>query len=76
MDRQQMTLPIEDFGCAGSGAIIVERALAKVPGVIRVYVNAATEMAYVQYDAQYCDSSMLRAAIAHAGFHAGAPVVP
>lgn len=76
MQRQNVTLPIEDFGCAGSGAIVVERALAKVPGVIRVYVNAATEMAYVQYDTNCCDASALRAAIAHAGFHAGVPIVP
>lgn len=74
MDRQKITLPIEDFGCAGSGAIIVERALAKVPGVLRVYVNAATEMAYVEYDARRCDLSTLLAAIARAGFHAGAPI--
>lgn len=76
MDRQKITLPIEDFGCAGSGAIIVERALAKVPGVLRVYVNAATEMAYAQYDADCCDANALRAAVARAGFHTGAPVVP
>lgn len=76
MDRRRITLPIEDFGCAGSGAIVVERALARVPGVLRVYVNAATEMAYVLFDAERCDATTLRAAVAHAGFHAGAPVVP
>lgn len=75
MDRQTITLPIEDFGCAGSGAVIVERALAKTPGVLRVYVNAATEMAYVQFDADRCDITALRQAVASAGFHAGAPVV-
>lgn len=76
MDRQTITLPIEDFGCAGSGALIVERALAKVPGVVRAYVNAATEMAYVQYDAGRCTEAALLEAVAHAGFHAGAPIVP
>lgn len=75
MTRQKLALPIEDLGCAGSGAIIVERALAKVPGVLRVYVNAATEMAYVQYDADRCNLDSLRAATARAGFHAGAPAV-
>lgn len=74
MHHQHISLSIEDLGCAGSGAIIVERALAKVPGVIRVYVNAATEMAYVQYDSDRCDPAVLRAAIAHAGFHAGASI--
>jgi hypothetical protein len=75
VDRQRITLPIEDFGCAGSGAIVVERALANVPSVLCVYVNAATEMAYIQYDADRCDVPTLRAVIARAGFHAGAPVV-
>jgi hypothetical protein len=74
MDRQTIVLPIEDFGCAGSGAIIVERALATVPAVLRVYVNAATEMAYVEYDADRCDPEALRVAIARVGFHAGAPI--
>ena len=75
MDRQTITLPIEDFGCAGSGAIIVERALAHVPGVLHVYVNAATEMAYVQFDADRCTVEALREAVARAGFHAGTQVV-
>jgi len=75
MNLQKIALPIEDFGCAGSGAIIVERALTKVSGVLRVFVNAATEVAYVQYDADRCDISVLRAAIARAGFHAGVPLV-
>ena len=75
MDRQKIALPIEDFGCAGSGAIVVERALAKVPGVLHVYANAATEMAYIQYDADRCTLSGLRDAVARAGFHAGDPVV-
>lgn len=76
MERRQITLPIEDFGCAGGGALIVERALARVLGVLHVYVNAATEMAYVQYDTERCDVAALCAAVAHAGFHTGAPVVP
>jgi hypothetical protein len=75
MDRQRITIPIEDFGCAGSGAIVVERALANVPGVLRVYVNAATEMAYIQYDADCCTVLGLKDAVARAGFHAGRPVV-
>jgi copper chaperone CopZ len=74
MPRQHVTLPIEDFGCSGSGAIVVERALTKVPGVLRVYVNAATEMAYVEYDTDRCGPEALRTAIARVGFHAGVPI--
>lgn len=71
---QRVTLPIVGFGCLGSGALIVERALLHVPGVIYAYVNAATEMAYVEYDAQRCTVATLREAVAHAGFQAGREV--
>ncbi len=76
MTVRSITVPIEDFGCAGSGALIVERALVKVPGVLRVYVNAATEMAYVQYDADQCTVDALEKAVIRAGFHPGVPIVP
>lgn len=74
MATQRATLPIVDFGCAGSGALIVERALAHVPGVARVYVNAATEMAYIEYEPARTSVQQLIAAIEHAGFHAGQPI--
>jgi len=64
MNRQTVTLPFEDLGCTGSNASIVETALSKLPGVLRVYVNTATEMAYVQYDAERCSVAILRKAIA------------
>lgn len=76
MTVRSITVPIDDFGCAGSGALIVERALVKVPGVLRVYVNAATEMAYVQYDADRCTVGALETAVVRAGFHPGVPIVP
>ena len=72
MKAQHVTLPIEDLRCGG--ALIVERALARTPGVLRVYVNAATEMAYIQYDADRCTINALREAVARAGFQAGVPV--
>jgi cation transport ATPase len=73
LSTQRVTLPILDFGCAGSGALIVERALVHTPGVTRAYVNPATEMAYVEYDPARTDLSHLLAAIAHTGFRAGRP---
>jgi len=74
MNRQSITMPIEGFGCLGSGALIVERALLHVPGVIRAYVNAATEMAYVEYDADRCNIDTLKGAITQAGFQASESV--
>ena len=45
----RVTLPIAGLTCGGGGALSVERALQALPGVIRAYVNPATEMAYVEY---------------------------
>lgn len=41
MKTQHMTVPIDDLRCGGS--LQVERALARLPGVIYTYVNPATE---------------------------------
>jgi copper chaperone CopZ len=76
MNRTRIMLPIEGLGCLGGGALLVERALAHVPGVLRVYVNPATEMAYVQYETDRCSAKELRAAIRQAGFDTGVPAAP
>lgn len=73
MTRQRATLPIYGLGCGGGGALTVERALAKTPGVVRVYVNPATEMAYVEYDPTLCGVAHLLAAVERAGFRASKP---
>jgi P-type Cu+ transporter len=75
MERRRIMLPIQDFGCAGSGALIVERALVHVQGVVHAYVNPATELAYVQYDDSRCQIGELIAAIEHAGFRVGVPIL-
>lgn len=72
MKTQRITLPIYDLSCGG-GALIVERTLAKVPGVARVYVNPATEMAYVQYDPTVVEAQQLIHAVRQAGFRVGQP---
>ena len=73
MQTTHVTMPIEGLGCWGSGALIVERAVAKAPGVKRVYVNPATEMAYIDYEATATDPQRLAEAVARAGFRAGPP---
>jgi hypothetical protein len=75
VDRQTITLPVEDLSGASGAPIIVEQALANMPGVLRVYMNAATEMAYVQYDAERCTVAALREALVCAGFPCGDPIV-
>lgn len=64
------TLPLTDLGCGGGDALTVERELARVNGVARVYVNPLTEMAYVEYDAALCSHAELTAALRRAG-HGG-----
>ena len=75
MKNQRVTLPINDLSCGGGGVLLVERALARIPGVVYVYVNPATEMAYVEYDPICSDPTCLIKAIEDAGFHAGVPSI-
>lgn len=70
---ERVTLPIFGMTCWGGGTLPLERALMRVHGVRYVYVNAATEMAYVEYDPASCDAGRLEAAIKTAGFQAGVP---
>jgi copper chaperone CopZ len=72
---RRVTLPIYGLACGGGGALSVERALQKTPGVTRVYVNPAMEMAYVEYDACNCSPEFLVAAVGRTGLRAGVPVV-
>ncbi len=74
MQTQRVTLDILGLGCAGGGARVVERALARVVGVRHAYVNPGTEMAYVEYDSVLVQPSQLVSAIEAAGFQAGQPV--
>jgi cation transport ATPase len=64
-------IPIFGLGCGGGGATTIEHELAHTPGVLRAYVNAATETAYVDYDPALTDASRLAGVIEHTGYHAG-----
>jgi Cu+-exporting ATPase len=69
--RQRVTLPIDGLGCGGGGALTVERVIARLPGVSRVYVNAATEMAYVELDPGRCTPDDISRAVERVGFRVG-----
>lgn len=70
MSTRRVTLAIGGLGCGGGGALTVERALERLPGVRRVYVNPATEMAYVEFDPDRVDPTALAAAVGAVGFRA------
>jgi copper chaperone CopZ len=70
---QRVTFPIFGMTCCGGGALPLERALQQVCGVRHVYVNAATEMTYIEYEPAECNVDALIAAIESAGFEAGLP---
>lgn len=73
MKTERTTLPIDDLGCGGGGTLAIERALEKLPGVIRASVNPLTEMAYVEYDPARVSRDDFYGAIERAGFHINAP---
>ncbi len=69
---ERVTIPIFGFAYGGGGCLMAERALARIAGVIRVYVNPATEMAYVEFDLELATPQQLVAALEAVGFRAGA----
>lgn len=68
---QRLTFEIDGLACGG--ALAVERAIARLPGVIRVYVNPLTEMAYVEIDPTTASEEQLVAAVADLGLRPGRP---
>ncbi len=68
---ERVTLEICGLGCGGSGALTIERRLARLAGVVRAYVNPATEAAFVIYDPAQISPADLSREIAELGFRAG-----
>lgn len=67
MTRRTTTLMLEHAECVSGSAFSIEHVIREVPGVFRVYVNPATEAAYVEYDADRCSESDLAHAVAELG---------
>jgi len=72
--KRGLRIPIYGLGCGGAGAPTIERELAATDGVMRAYVNPATETAYVDYDPAETDARGLARAIERAGYQAGRAV--
>ena len=71
--KRGFRIPVRDLGCGGAGALRIERELAATDGVLEVYVNPVTEMAYVDFDPAETDPQALMRAIERAGYRAGRP---
>ena len=69
MSRQRATVAIGPVPAESLPG--VQEALARVPGILRVYLNAPIEMAYVEYDEEAVTPPDLLAAIAGVGLHPG-----
>lgn len=54
---------------------MIERVILRMSGVRNVYVNPATEMAYVEFDPSCCTPNALIEAVEHVGFRAGVPTI-
>ncbi|HUF26019.1 MAG TPA: DUF5676 family membrane protein [Gemmatimonadaceae bacterium] len=63
----RITIPLGELGCGSGEVRAVERELARLTGVTRVYANPLTEMAYVEYDAAICTPADLTAAVRRSG---------
>ncbi|MEX0630417.1 MAG: heavy metal-associated domain-containing protein [Chloroflexota bacterium] len=74
MRAHELRIPIYGLGCGGGGATTIERELGRAPGVLRVYVNPATEVAYVDFDPAQTDPTRLARVIDQTGYRAGPAV--
>ena len=72
---RRLTFEIDGLNCGGGGARTAERALAGLPGVIRIYVNPLTEMAYAEIDPATTSEQQLVAAVTALGLRPGRPVI-
>ena len=76
MPRSRIALPIIGLSCGGGGSASLEKVLRGLPGVHWVYVNPATEMAYVEYAAELVDLGEIGRAVESVGFRAVLPAIP
>lgn len=68
---QRITFEIHGLTRGGGGALGVERALERLPGVKRAYVNPLTEMAYVELDPARIGHDDLASIVRDLGLEAG-----
>ena len=73
MAERKLDFAVSDLGCGGGGAGALERALAGLGGVARVYVNPLTERAYLEYDPALTSLEAIQKVVEGLGYRAGLP---
>lgn len=73
MNKQRARLPIIGMTCASCAATVERSLKRKVPGLISVNVNLATERAFVEFDPRLSDLQKIADVIERAGYHAVLP---
>ena len=65
---KRVTLPVIGLSLGGCGALTVELELQRLSGVSEVYVNPATENAYVHYESERVNADDIAAKIRELGY--------
>lgn len=71
---RHLRIPVYGLDCTVGAARMIERELAATDGVLRAYVNPATETAYIDFDPAEVDVPSLARAIERAGYRPGRPI--
>lgn len=75
VSRTHVTLSVLGMACPGSEAIVLERRLGRLPGVVRASVNGVSEQARLAIDPAETGVDEVLAAIRAAGYRTGDPDV-
>ncbi len=68
MQPAKVSFPVIGLSLGGCGALTLERVLARLDGVLRVYVNPAIENAYVDYDPERITPARIASKIRELGY--------
>ena len=64
----KITLPVVGLSLGGCGALTLEREIRRFSGVSEVYVNPATENAYIDYDPEGVTATAIADKIRELGY--------
>lgn len=67
MLKRKAAFSIIDLACGAGSALVVEKVIREVPGVLDVYVNPATETAYVEYISDEASEESIAEAVRKTG---------